>query len=108
MEHKNYLLYYDPAGGEPAEQQLRNLFGSDNVYKMNSSDNLVIKIPADESITTVMDKAGFSSGGKARGIIVEFVPGCYNGWYSPSLWDFIRRPVKSEKTSGEQGQEKAQ
>ena len=104
MEHKNYLLHYDPAGDAPDEQRLKSLFGSDNVYKMNASDNWVIKIPANESMTTVMHKVGFSSNGKARGLFVAFVPGCYNGWYSPSLWDFIRRPVKSEKTSDGQGQ----
>lgn len=47
MEHTNYLLYYDPADDAPDEQQLKSLFGSANVYKMNAADNWVIKIPAD-------------------------------------------------------------
>ena len=108
MEHKNYLLYFDPAGDALNEESLKGLFGADNVYKMNSSDNWVVKIPADENMTSIMSKVGFSADGKARGIIVEFVPGYYNGWYSPSMWDFIRSPVKNAQASEAEDQEKAQ
>lgn len=75
----------------------KNFGGGHAVKRLNSSTSIVVKVPASYTVSDVLGKAELDNKGNNRGIVIEFVNGSYNGWYSPSLWDFIRKPLVAEE-----------
>ncbi len=102
-EHKNYLIYLSGTDMSSADidsqvDRISKNFGGDHTVKrLNSSTSIVVKVSASYTVSDVLGKAGLDNKGNNRGIVIEFVNGSYNGWYSPDLWDFIRKPLVAEE-----------
>ncbi len=103
-EHKTYLIYLDAADGSNSsddksswindtDSSLKKTF-RENVMRLNSSNCWVVKVPQNDTMSNIMERCGLSNSGKNRGIVVEFVNSHFSGWYSTSLWEFIRQPIE--------------
>lgn len=106
--HKAYLIYIDIKDDsekednlKKIEENLKNIWGENNYHRINSSNNFIIKVSSQVPLSQILEKAELSEEGQKRGFVIEFIPGCFNGWYSPGLWDFIRLPIIDKKTDNE-------
>lgn len=99
IKHRSYFIYLDKThrteGSDDIETILDKGYGKDNFMRLNYSDNWIVKVPNNVPLSDILQKIGISNEGQSRGVAFEFISGYFNGWYSPSLWDFIRKPPAS-------------
>ncbi len=89
-----YLVYFHSNSGDAVKHKdsLKQRFGDGNVYAPNGANVFVIKTPL--SLTDIMEKLGFNEEDQFSGFVSRIEQDGVNGWFSNTLWEFLRSPVQ--------------